>query len=424
MSHLSAADYLAAGLRSLPDCREPFAAAQAAWRFYSNPSITPPKLAEPLIDAARAGVQQSCANWALVVLDWSLLHYGGHESKTDRIPLAHNNDFGYELLTALAVSDRDGRPLAPVCLELRAADGVRSSRSEKVLPAPSQLDGLSPVMAHVSRLELGRPMVFIADREADSVEHYRQWSAAGHHFVIRANNARRVLHAGCEKKLEYVSGDVPLTRCRNVEVKGASCTQYIGETNVTLHRPARTHRVINGVKRHKNIAGESIELRLIISEIRNERGATVARWLLLSNLLKTISAQTIALWYYWRWSIEAYHKLLKSAGQHVERWLQDDARQLLQRLLICAMSCVIVWQLSRSQAPQAGAVRNVLVRLSGRLMKRGKGAQGFTEPALLAGLGILLPTLALLEQYSAEELKKLIHQALPAFLIPSATDTG
>ena len=45
---------VAAGLRILPSTARPFAAAQAAWRFYSNPRITLPQLARPMIDAQPA----------------------------------------------------------------------------------------------------------------------------------------------------------------------------------------------------------------------------------------------------------------------------------------------------------------------------------------------------------------------------------
>ena len=51
------------------------------------------------------------------------------------------------------------------------------------------------------------------------------------------------------------------------------------------------------------------------------------------------------------------------------------------------MAGVVVWQLARNPAPEASALRPLLVRLSGRQLKRGTA---FTEPALLAGLGILL----------------------------------
>jgi hypothetical protein len=39
-------------------------------------------------------------------------------------------------------------------------------------------------------------------------------------------------------------------------------------------------------------------------------------WLLLTNLGQEASAEMIAEWYYWRWIIESYFKLCKSAGQH------------------------------------------------------------------------------------------------------------
>ncbi len=413
MGHLSEAQHLAAGLRTLPEASRPFAAAQAAWRFYANPRMTMPQLGAPLIEAARAGVAETCKEWALVVLDWSLLHYGGHASKEDRITLAHRKDLGYELLTALVVGDRHGQPLAPACLELRARDGLHTTRHKTPLRELSALDGLEPVMAHVEGLGLGRPLVYVIDREADSVGHLRHWVAAGRHFVVRADDERYVLHAGQEQKLIDVARQVPLVQIRSVTAQGSQALQFVGETGVVLHRPARTHRIVAGQAQHRNIPGAPLELRLIVSEIRDENGCVLARWLLLSNLPAQVSAATVALWYYWRWRIESYHKLLKGAGQQVESWLQDDAEQLARRLTVAAMAGVVVWQLARDDQPASIEMRRVLVRLSGRLMKRGKGRRDFTEPALLAGLGVLLSMLHLLEQYSLDELKGLAHQVLP-----------
>jgi IS4 transposase len=45
----------------------------------------------------------------------------------------------------------------------------------------------------------------------------------------------------------------------------------------------------------------------------SEDGEVLAEWLLLSNI-KDVDAATLALWYYWRWQIECFFKLLKSAG--------------------------------------------------------------------------------------------------------------
>jgi hypothetical protein len=72
---------------------------------------------------------------------------------------------------------------------------------------------------------------------------------------------------------------------------------------------------------------------------------------------------------------------------HREQWQQETAQALSKRLLVASLACEVVWRVARSAAPEAAAVRRLLVRLSGRQMKWGVES---TEPALLAGLWVLL----------------------------------
>ena len=405
----------------------PFAAVQAAWRFYSNDRVTLPQLAGPLIECARADVTTACADWVLVVLDWSNLHFCGHDFRADRVALAHTKDLGYELLTALAVGDREGWPIAPLCLDLRASDGVHSTRSDNLLVPASPLDALQPVMAHVQGLNLGKPAAFIIDREADSVGHYRQWAAAGRKFLVRANDQPRVLYEGQHRPLSQVADGLrqrgAWRAARPVLFKGKPAEQFVAETTVVLDRPAGTQRVDpkTGKAKHKNISGPPLSLRLVVSVVRSTRGKVLARWLLLSNLPASVSAATLALWYYWRWEIESYHKLLKGAGQQVESWLQETAVTLSRRLLVAAMAGVVVWQLAHDNSPAAAEMREVLVRLSGRQMKRGKNARSFTESALLAGLGVLISMLDYLRDHDLDDLRRLAEAVLPGLMHPRAT---
>ena len=76
-------------------------------------------------------------------------------------------------------------------------------------------------------------------------------------------------------------------------------------------------------------------------------------------------------------------------------------------------SAVVVWQLARDQRPQAEEMRQVLVKLSGRQMKRGKAVRGFTEPALLAGMGVLVPMLELMDHYDLATLRSMAKTFLP-----------
>ena len=421
MAHLTPVQQLAAGMRPPPSLASHFAAVQAAWRFLANERTRPVQLAEPLLECARQDVGPACDAFVLVALDWSPLHFSRHRSKLDKVVLQNRKDLGYELLTALAISDRSGAPLAPLCLELRAADGTHSSRAHGVMSTNSPLDALCPVMDHVAACGLDKRPLFVIDRGADSVGHFRHWDQAGHVFLVRANDARLVLHRGASAKLGEVADQLgregALARGGEVTVKGGVARQYVGETEVTLHRPARSHRVDKlGQKRHKNIAGPPLVLRLVVSELR--RGsAVVARWLMLTNLPGAAHGEQIALWYYWRWRIESYHKLLKGAGQQLEQWQQETAQAVLKRLLIAGMSTLIVWRLAREPSEEAQQMRELLVRLSGRQMRRGRGQRTFTEPALLAGLGVLLPILNLLQTYDLAKLQKIAQLTLPQTLV-------
>ena len=411
MEHLSPAQQLAAGLRALPSIAKPFASTQAAWRFYKNPTIHLPGLMGPLLITGKEAVVSGCSRFVLVMHDWSHLHLGDHASKKDRIGLGNSSDRGYELQSALLVSDRDGEPLAPVSISLEAADGVHCSRTWKVRPPSSQLDELQPVMDFVAKQKLAKPAVHIIDAEADSVAHYRSWSAAGHFFLVRADD-RLVQHEGQMRKLSEISDLLwkrgAFRRARKVTCKGKPGVQWIAEATVTLTRPATPQRR-DGQPRRK-IHGPPLTLRLVISRIRGQNGeADLAVWFLLSNVPAEVGAAEIALWYYWRWRIESFFKLLKSAGQQLENWQQETAEAVARRLLIASMACVVVWQLARDRSPRAGELRDLLIRLSGRQMRYGKT---FSLPALLAGMWTFLSMLSVLEEYDVAHLRQLAQEVL------------
>ena len=88
----------------------------------------------------------------------------------------------------------------------------------------------------------------------------------------------------------------------------------------------------------------------------------------------------------------------------MEPWQQESGLAVAKRLLIVSMACVLVWQLARAQTPQAEQLRQVLIRLSGRQMKR---TRPWTAPALLERIWVLLSMLELLEHYDISKLRDL-----------------
>ena len=313
-------------------------------------------------------------------------------------------------------SDRDGSPLAPVAMSLRAADGVHCSRSRKVRPALSPLDELAPTMSFAEQQSLGRPLVHIIDAEADSVAHFREWSHSGRFFLVRADD-RLVEWEGSERKCSAIrailhgAGCVSRGSPRGVS-RGTSRAARGGSCGATL---ATGQRNRPGAGDRQKLPGPPLPLRLVLAEVRSDTGQVLATWRLLTNLPAEVDDSTVALWYYWRWSIEKYFKLLKSAGMNVEQWQQETAHAIAARLLVASMACVTVWRLARSSHPQADSARQLLVRLSGRQMKR---SQPWTMPAMLAGMWNLLAMMEVLQHYSPSELHQLATIALPKTRAP------
>ena len=405
--HLSTAQNLAAGLRQLPTLGASWAAAQAAWRFYANPRVTLPQLAAPLTARAHQAVAAQCQDYVLAPLDWSPLHYTEHASKTDRIVLYNKNDYGYLLHAVLALSDVDGSPLAPLALGVEAADGLHASWSATPLACGANLDEALSLMQAVQALALPKPVVYLLDREADSVWHLRQFAADGQCLLIRSNDVRRVEHAGVSCLLSAVEATLAaqFEFTRTVTYEGKKARQYVAETTVTLTQPARRQRRrADGTTGYQMLKGAALTLRYIVAQVRDDAGQVLATWRLWSNLPATVSAATLALWYYWRWRIETCFKLLKRAGQQLEQWQQESAAALAKRLLIAAQACVIVWALQAETAdPQALALRRLVLDLSGRLLKRDVA---HTAPALFAGLWNLLAIIDALERYPLQELQQ------------------
>lgn len=424
--HAGHAHPVASGPRVLPGSEaSTHAAAMSAWRFYQNPRTSFTRLAQPLLDAARDGAAAHCRRFALVPLDWSKLDYKSHPSKADRTQIGNADELGYKLLTALLLSDNDGLPLAPVCAQLETAEGLLSSRRDRVRPAGSPVDDLAPVMGFVCALGLGVSPVFVIDAQADSVDHFRRWDRRGRLFLVRTDGQRLARLGdtwGAELSHGAIAGRLDqqgaFRHVRSVEYEGRTVGQYVAEQAVVLDRPACWDRKVDGRRVQRKIAGQALPLRLVVTELRDERGAVLEQWYLLTNVPGEVAAATVALWYYWRWKIESFFKLLKGAGQQVERWQQENGRFILKRLLIASMACVLAWRLAQSRAPQGDEARRAVMRLSGRQVEHGKG---FTLEGLVAGLWVLLAMADVLEETPAGRLRDLARFVLGGSSEPPAT---
>ncbi|MFH1268855.1 MAG: transposase [Planctomycetota bacterium] len=409
---MKSASRTAAGPAILPEAGSEAAVTQAMWRFLRNPRVRLPALVAPLRQVGRDACAKSPSEFVLLAHDWCKLDYARHRSKRDKRQLTHEYDIGYDLTTALLVDAQTGSPLAPMQVQLKTADAVYSTAEHPAVPDGHHLDQLQPTMDEVAGWKVPRRVVHVIDREADSLGHFRKWDAAGHLYLVRCDD-RRVLWEEEPWLISQIAEHFNQEGCfqdvREVRFQGKAARQEVAEATIVLHRPHKTRK--NG-KQH-DVSGRALSVRLVVARVVDAEGWILAQWTLLTNVpTKSAAASQIALWYYWRWRIESFFKLLKSHGQEVEYWQQESGEAIARRLLVAAMACVVVWKLQRQKTRKAERFKRLLVRLSGRRMKHGVR---WTAPALLAGYMVLLSITDLLEHtdYDLQEITALATHALP-----------
>lgn len=386
-----------------------FATTQATWRFLNNERVSFKQLNQPIESLAINELKRSNHAFALVAHDWSQLQYVKHNHKENRFERTHAHDLSYELQSSLLINAEDGMPIAPIAQTLTDAKGCYSTFSEHYNSKEKHLDSLMEQIEHIESQMLGKKLVHIIDREGDSVAHLRFMQQQDYLYLIRGKEGHLVEYQGKNYKVREVSDQMVLSSAQKVNYKGRTEQLYVGEAEIKITRNAKPKKIDTNGKRIPPQKGIPLDVRLIIAEVRDIDGKTLARWTLLSNVPSEIKMFELAQWYYWRWNIESFFKLLKQAGYDVESWLQTTPQAILRRLLISCMACVLTWRIQRNNDEQNTKVRVFLTRISGRQQKRGRRE---SAPAILAGLSILLNTLQLLSEYSIDDLKSMAEIAL------------
>ncbi|MBX3279539.1 MAG: hypothetical protein KF868_16165 [Acidobacteria bacterium] len=170
---------------------------------------------------------------------------------------------------------------------------------------------MSETMLFLNRQKLPLPLVHIIDREGDSIFHYRQWDAAGDLFLVRADGVQRVVWQGRTQLLCDVSDQVALHAGQAVEISANVIGQLFARMfSIVIDRLAFS-RARGRQTTVEVLQGEPLNLRLVVCQLRLPDGKIEAEWYLLSNVSAQTVPNNLAEWYYWRWRIESYFKLLK-----------------------------------------------------------------------------------------------------------------
>lgn len=403
-SHMMANDLLSNGVKATLKANEAFAQTQASWRFFNNERCELPLLMEPILKLCKSQILELNQDYVLIAHDWSGLVYKTHTGKKDLYGITNKKHLGYELQSSLVLSDIHGGPIAPIAMNVVDDTKVLSTYQATKECKATHLEELSERIHHIeSHIVQGKRCVHIIDREGDAVQFMR--ALEGKKWLTRCKGGNHVTHANASIRIDALAQQLSFNQAREIMYSGKKAEQHIAFVDVHVTRAAQVKKE-DGKK--KKVPGKAVEGRLIVSKIVDKEGKVISWWYLLTNITD-VPIDKIALWYYWRWSIESFFKLLKTAGMHIESWQQETVDAIARRLLVACMACVCVWQIAEAKGAEASELRTLLVKLSGRQMKYGIS---FTRPALLAGLCSLLNTLDLLENYDIERLKSILRETL------------
>jgi CRISPR/Cas system endoribonuclease Cas6 (RAMP superfamily) len=418
-SSMSVKERATNGLKILLGKTKPFSQIQGAWRFLNNKNVTTKALFNPIFENLQKEIKDHCKSYVLVMSDWSHLDYKKHTSKKELISKKkkeNGKQIGYDLQTSIAVSDITGEPIAPIVHNLKTSDKIYSTYNDEISIDLKHLEELSLRATWIKdNLSTKKPIVHIVDRESDSVAFMREMQKNENLFLLRVKNNSKLYYP--KEDINIKQGDLadklPLgQKVKSIKYRKKKVKIYVNECDVEVKRDASTFIISDsGKKRLQKTPGNTIKARFVVERLVDDKGKIVAQWLLITNILdKNVSAQTLATWYYYRWKIESYFKLLKTSGFNLEQWQQEEPIALFRRLLVVSYACVLVWKIANDRSENAKKIRDFLVLLSGKLIERGTD---FTHPALLTGLWAYLQIMDIMELFSRDELldikRNLVH---------------
>lgn len=349
---------------TLPAKLQDPAALDGLYRLAETEAVTHEAVLEPhrQLTWQRMG---DCEDVVLILQDTTMLDYTTIGSLRDELGIVGKGRHarGYLCHNSLAITatSRQVLGLAHQILfcreevppgETRAQGRTRQGRESRLWTQASQALPAAPQ---------GRLWVEVGDRGADLFEFLDQKHLAGGHYLIRSSHNRwvQILEADGRPrrvKLHDHAGGLPTLGCKTVDVPARG--RHPART-AKLELSAAAVQLIPPRRKRGEHRREVLSSFVIVArEIEVPEGAEPIRWILLTDLevadLSTISR--LLHWYGGRWTVEDYHKALKT-GCGVETLQLTTAARLRPVLGLLSVVAVSLLQLRDAGRAPAAAVR-------------------------------------------------------------------
>jgi hypothetical protein len=303
---------------TLPQAFPVWSELKAAYRFFNQPKTTFEEIQRPHWQRTRAACQQP--GEYLLIEDTSELDYTDHPATEDLGLIGDGRGRGLLLHTTLAVRiegwDRDERPqgivlglLAQQCWS-RWGRPIRGQETWKQRMSRSRESQRWAAALEEGGPPAGSTWIQIMDREGDFYEPIQRCQRQRADFIIRAFHDR-VLSGG-QGHLKAAVAKAPRFGQLTVELRArAGRAARMAKVEVRA-----TTLSLNGPRR---LSGKQPDFQVNVVEVREVaalEGAQPLHWLLLTSLPCRTWAQVrrIVRRYAMRWTVEEYHKALKSGA--------------------------------------------------------------------------------------------------------------
>jgi hypothetical protein len=349
-----AGDFFANLGRSIPHASAGWAGAKAAYRCLDNAAVTP----EAILAAHRAAslARAEAEAVVLVVQDTTTVNLSTQPQTQGLGPISNNPDktLGYFVHASLALGE-SGAVLGVLDVQTWARDAKQFRRRSSVVRNRQALEEKESIkwqrsVEATQAAALATPgprklWINIADREGDCYEVYwraqqwRQQSGEAVHLLVRVQHDREL--AGETNRLFAHLQRQPVALTWSLQVPAQpgraarTAVLTLRSTQVRLPPPVQARKYLGRT--------ETVTLwALSACEEHPPTGVPPLHWRLLTTQAVTTAADALTQVrrYSQRWTIELFHKILKS-GCRIE------ARQLetLPRLLRCLqLDVVVAWR--------------------------------------------------------------------------------
>jgi hypothetical protein len=319
---------------------EDAAATKAAYRLFDNDKVN----AEKIFTAHRAKTIRRMRQEPVVlaIQDTTFFNFTGHKKTRGLGPIGDKSAKlqGLILHSTFAVTP-SGLPLGVLTHDCWARTGFRENEfTHEELPIEEKESyRWVETLREVSQLSVSQRnsrVVTLADRECDIYEFLLEAQLRNAKYVIRAAHNRYVL----DSEHKYIHDGIRATPVRGQMEVTVPSQQRTAVANVrfsaiTLCAPERLTKSKNKL----NVVGWVI----YVEEVKPPAGVEAISWMLLTNVPVTSLDHAVerVSWYRRRWSMEEFHKMLKS-GCMVEKSRLQTAERLKRYI---ALFCVIAWRI-------------------------------------------------------------------------------